>query len=152
MKNYYINKNTLAIIPYGENKSLIYEGDKRIIVDRRPNSIIKFNCLIYGSSIDGRLLSCKRIVGYRYKTPILIKEDERILFFPTSSPRLKSCSWISLENINNYYFDNVEKHCVINFNNNVSLDLYISYGVFNNQVLRSTRYLSILDKILTSNR
>ena len=43
MKKYRISENTLAIIPMGDNNSLIYEVDKMLVINNKPNNIIKLN-------------------------------------------------------------------------------------------------------------
>ena len=112
----------------------------------RPNKIIKSNCQINGSSLEGRLDGTKFLTGYTYKAPILIKEDENIIFFPTSSIRLKDVAWISLNNLKTCYFDSTTNICNIIFYNNVIINSKVSYNKINNQILKATRYESILRK------
>lgn len=145
MKNYIINSETCAIISYGGGKSLIYEKNQRIIVDIKPNKIIKKNCYYNGSTYEGRVDATGFLTNYNYKAPILINESENIIFFPTSSPRLDDCSWISLNNIYDYYSIN-EKICRIIFDNKLFLELPISYNILNNQILRSIKLESKLRK------
>lgn len=145
-KDYVITKDTLAVMPYGDNYSLVYEKNKIFMVKMRPNKIIKGNCQLNGSTLEGRLDGTKYLTGYSYKAPILIKDDENIIFFPTSSIRLKDVAWISLNNLKNCYFDNTTDICNIIFYNNVIINLKISFNIINNQILKATRYESILRK------
>jgi competence protein ComK len=133
-------------MPFNETDSLVYEKKKIFIVKMRPNKIIKSNCQINGSSLEGRLDGTKFLTGYTYKAPILIKEDENIIFFPTSSIRLKDVAWISLNNLKTCYFDSTTNICNIIFYNNVIINSKVSYNKINNQILKATRYESILRK------
>ena len=75
---------------------------------------------------------------------MIIEETSDMIFFPTNSPRLKKCSWISLKNIKDYSKDG--KYCKIRFINNEELVLDISYGIFDNQILRSSLLLTKLNE------
>ena len=148
MKNYVISGNTLAILPFDNGKSLVYEGKEQFVINTKPNNIIKKNCIYNGSTYDGRLKCTELLTGYSYKAPVLIREDENIIFFPTSSPRLKDCVWISLNNIDSW--DNCcEKFFSrIVFLNKLFIKLPISFNILNNQILRSTQ----LDAKLRKNK
>ena len=146
MREYEISKNTLAVIPIGEKKSKVIEKDNIYIIDESPNRIMDESCRYYGSSIGGRQKGTSNLTGITYKAPIIVQEEGSIIFFPTTSPRLKKCCWISLNNIDSYYYDFEKKTCVILFDNNFKLEFDISYCVLNNQVLKSHRLESIVNK------
>lgn len=146
MKNYIINSDTLAILPYLNNYSIIYEKKKIKIIRKRPNNIISFNCKLHGSSYEGRLVGTFNLIGTTYKAPISI--DDNMVFFPTCSPRLKSCSWINLYNVNTVYFDNKTNTSKVNFINDKNLSFNISINVLSNQLNRA----SILDYNIRKNK
>ena len=146
MKNYEISKNTLAIIPVGEKKSKIFEKDNSYIIESSPNKIMDSSCKYYGSSMDGRQKGTNSLTGISYKAPIIVQDDGTIIFFPTTSPRLKKCCWVSLNNIESYYYDFEKKTCVIIFDNNKKIEFDVSYCVLNNQILKSHRLESIVNK------
>ena len=73
---------------------------------------------------------------------MIIEESKEIIFFPTSSPRLYECCWVSLKNIEKY--KKQEKNAVILFKNGFTLELSISYGSLDNQILRASRLGSVL--------
>ena len=56
MKDYEINSSTLAIVPIGKDCSKVYEEEEEYIVNKSSNSIIKDNCIFYGSSYIGRCM------------------------------------------------------------------------------------------------
>ena len=142
METYEISKQTLAIIALNEETSKIIEEDKEFIINRSSKKIINDSCKFFGSSYEGRFQGTKTMLGISHKSPIIIEESSEIIFFPTSSPRLDMCSWISLNNIKDYYRD--KKNTIINFSCGKVLNLDISYGIIDNQVLRATRLQIIL--------
>lgn len=135
MKDYNINKNTLALMPYGKNKTLVFEKHKYYIVNQRANKLMDESCRYNGSTIEGRAKGTESLTGISYKAPIIVKEEESIIFFPTCSPRLKECSWINAGNISNIYKKN--DRCLVEFYNKETLEFDISYNIMNNQLSKS---------------
>lgn len=142
MSSYEISGETLAIIPIENFCSKVIEKDNTFIVSKTPMQIIEDSCSFFGSSYFGRAKGTKRIIGVSHKAPIIIEESREIIFFPTSSPRLYECCWVSLRNIEKY--KKQETNALVLFNNGSSLELDISYGSLDNQVLRATRLESVL--------
>lgn len=146
MKEYEISKDTLAVMPYGDKKSKVYERNNSFIIDDTPNRIMDDSCKYYGSSITGRQQGTTKLTGITYKVPIIVSEEGNIIFFPTSSPRLKKCCWVSLNNIESYYYDFEKNLCIIIFDNNEKIEFDMSYCILNNQILKSHRLESIINK------
>ncbi len=146
MKKYKISENTLAILPMGENNSIVYEVDKVIVINKNPNYIIKSNILIDGSTYEGRIKNTKDLTGYTYKSPILIESKNNIIFFPTCSTRLKNVSWININSINNVIFDKKNKQSIITLINGNNIDFKESFYSINNQILKASRYKLLLRK------
>ena len=144
MKTYEICKDTLAIIPIENYKSKVIERDREIEVDKTPMEIVESSCQYFGSSFVGRLKGTKNLTGVTHKSPIIIEETNEIIFFPTSSPRLYECCWISLNNISDYQKDS--NNSTILFDTGYQLSLDMSYGSLDNQILRATRLESVLRK------
>ena len=146
MRDYEISNDTLAIIPIGSKKSKIIEKNNRYIVNESPNRIMDESCRYYGSSINGRQKGTTSLTGISYKAPIIVQEESNIIFFPTTSPRLKTCCWVSVNNIDSYYYDFEKQTCVIIFDNKSRLEFDMSYWVLNNQILKSHRLAAISKK------
>lgn len=144
MKNYEINKQTLAIISCGKGKSKIIEEKDEFFINQSSTKIIDNSCRFFGSSYDGRLNGTKSILGVSHKAPIIIEESSGIIFFPTSSPRLDCCSWISLNNIEEYY--KLYGDTIIKFSCGKKIKLELSYGIIDNQILRATRLEALITK------
>lgn len=148
MVSYEINRNTLAIIPINDDQTKIIEKEDIFIINNNSMDIIKNSCEYFGSSYDGRREGTKKLTGITHKCPIIIEESNNLIYFPTESPRLNSCSWIGFNNIKKYIKNN-DKTTII-FDNNKVIDLDISYGVIDNQYLRSSKLDSILRKRLNA--
>lgn len=144
MISYEINANTLALIPISNTSTKILEKDNIFIVDNNILNIIKNSCEFFGSSYLGRKEGTKNLIGKTSKCPIIIEESNNIICFPTVSPKLNNCSWISFNKVKRY-LNNNGKTTII-FENDKVLDIDISYGSFNNQVLKSAKLESILRK------
>ncbi len=144
MENYEISNNTLAIIPIGYSKSKVLETDGEIIINLSPFEIVNNSCKYFGSSYTGRHDGTKSLIGVSHKSPIIIEETTEMIFFPTTSPRICNCYWISLNNIKN--FSKGLKNSKVIFENNVELDIDISFNSLSNQILRATRLESVLKK------
>ena len=141
MKSYEINNKTVALYAM-ENKTRVYEEDKNFIVDKKASEIMEESCAYFGSSLSGRRKGTEHLIGASYKAPIIVEESHSIIFFPTSSPKSSTCSWLRLSMVERYYYRNNE--LVVEFKNGDKILLNASYGVIDNQVLRATRLESVL--------
>lgn len=144
LENYEITKNTLAIIPIDSKKSEVIEDDETFVINKNSTKIVDDSCKFFGSSLNGRHEGTKNLIGVNYKAPIIVEETNEMIFFPTNSPRLSECTWISLNNLENYKKNGGKTQ--ICFKNGKTIDIDVSYGSLENQVLRSTRLESILRK------
>ena len=144
MQNYEINRQTLAILSYENEKAKIIEENDEFIVNNSTMKIIDNSCKFFGSSYEGRLAGTKRILGISHKAPIIIEESKGIIFFPTASPRLDKCSWISLNKISEYYKEKDE--IIIKFTCGKTIKLKLSYSIIDNQILRANRLETLLSK------
>ena len=148
MISYEVNCNTLALIPVSELETKVIENDNIFIVKKNATDIIEDSCEYFGSSYLGRHEGTKKLIGVSYKAPIIIEDTNNMIYFPTTSPRLSDCTWIALNNIQFYEEKNGKTEIL--FHNNKKIKLDISYGSFDNQVLRATKLDSILRKRLNA--
>lgn len=137
MDNYEINEETIALMPLDEKNTQVYEVDNCFLVNKEANKIIEDSCEYFGSSYEGRKKGTTKLTGITHKVPIIVEESKNIIFFPIASPRLKDCAWIALNHIDSYKKDDI--YSSVNFKNKKNLLLNISYGSFDNQVLRATK-------------
>lgn len=143
-KNYEINSTTIAIIPIDQTTSKIIELEDSFLVNQSSTEIIDESCKFFGSSYIGRHEGTKNLIGVNYKSPIIVEETMELIFFPTTSPRIKDCVWISLNHIVDYV--KKDRATFVHFKNGNYLELEISYASLENQILRATRLESILRK------
>ena len=143
MYNYEINNDTMALI-YNFDSTIVYEKNNTFKISNTiPNKIIKYSCEYFGSSFDGRVKGTNVLTGITHKVPIIIEESNDVIFFPTTSSRLKECSWIRNKYIKNYKKINGNNVELI-FINDDKLLLDCSYETINNQILRSSRLESVI--------
>ena len=144
MNSYEVNKNTVAILPIGEDQSKIIELDNTFIVNMNSMKIIERSCKFFGSTYLGRHEGTKMLTGITHKTPIIIEESRNMIYFPTTSPRLQKCAWFALKHIKNYVNNNGKS--LVTFENGKKMELNLSFGSFDNQFLHATKLESILIK------
>lgn len=144
MISYEINCDTLALIPVSENETKIIERNNVFNISKPIMEIIENSCEFFGSSYLGRHEGTKKLIGVSHKAPIIIEESRNLIYFPTASPRLGTCCWIGLNNIKKY--ENKDGQTELLFINDRKMNLPISYGSFDNQVLRATKLESVLRK------
>ncbi len=146
MDNYIINEETMAIIPYGKKKSIVYERSRFFIIKKAPNFIIKKSCLANGFSLEARHELTFELTGYKYKAPIIVNESLCLIFFPTCSPRLKQVEWVSLNHIKKFYDNRIKNSTYIMFNNEKIIEFDESINIMKNQILRATHLEAIYMK------
>ena len=142
--NYEINNDTQMIIPFGKNTSKIIEQEDEYIIKNNALSIMEHSCEYFGSSFEGRKEGTKKLLGITHKSPIIIEESRKIIFFPTTSPEKENCIWICLDKIDKYYKSGKKKSS-IQFKNGDIVNFDISIGSLTNQILRATRLKYILE-------
>lgn len=144
ISNYEINPNTLALLPVSEQVTKVLEKEETFLVSKNSSQIVDDSCRYFGSSYMGRHDGTKHLIGINYKSPIIVEESNSMIFFPTSSPRFKKCAWISLNHIKNHI--SYDEKSILYFHGGKNVELDISYGSLENQILRATKLESILRK------
>lgn len=141
---YEVNEDTLYILPINEKKCRAVEVDEEYNIDSKAYQVMEHSCMYFGSSLAGRLIGSKDMLGSVYKVPIIVEESKSIIFFPTTSPNSNKNVWISLNNILDY--KKWDKKTKIFFSNNKEIVVDIPYSSFRNQILRATMLESIVRK------
>lgn len=150
--SYKINNKTLAILPSGDCKSKVLEKKKNYEVDTTTFKVIEESCEYFGSSYNSRVKGSFNYIKTKYKSPIIIEEISRIIFFPTSSPTKKNSLWVSYNNIKEYYPVKNNRHTVVKFKNGYRLEIDTSFYSFNQQYLKASRLSAILSERIIKNR
>lgn len=144
MNNYEINTATLLIKEENKKTSLVSEIDNDYYVQKQTIDIIDESCKFFGSSYKGRVEGTKNMVKFNYKVPIIVEESKNLIFFPITSPRYNNTTWISLNNIEDYY--KKDNKTIIIFKGGKEVILDISFYSLENQIFRSTMLLNIFQK------
>lgn len=144
IEEYYISNDTLLIMPFGKNKTRIYDINGTYTIKKSVSEIVDISCQYYGSNYQGRYVGSKRLLNMDYKLPIIVDEIKEVVIFPTCSPKSDKCIWICVNNIDNY--EKYKKTAKIKFINKFSLELNISFNSLENQIMRATLLLMKLKK------
>ena len=131
---YEINDSTLAIIPFDSKNTKIIEMGDEYVVKETPYEIMEHSCRYFGSSLEGRMLGSKDILGSVYKTPVIVEETQKLIFFPTEAIQSDSVGWISYKNIRNV--EKYDKMTKIVFNNGEFIVIKCPYFSVKNQIFR----------------
>ena len=142
---YEINYDTQLLCPIDINKTKIVEKETEYIIEVSAQKVLEHSCEYFGSSFEGRKEGTKKLLGITHKSPIIVEESRKIIFFPTSSPDNYDCMWINLEKIEKFYKTGNKRSDILFKNGNI-LPLDISYGSLTNQILRATRLKYILEE------
>ncbi|MGM8215043.1 competence protein ComK [Bacillaceae bacterium W0354] len=138
VKNYLINKNTMAILPNKDiiYSSIIYEIDRTLLCEEPPSSIIDQTCLIKGASFDGRRKAIEYVTKKKVMLPIPIDPDNGVIIIPTKKIKHPDCEWLSYCHIKECRNSRKGKgYSEIIFNNDMKLETEISRTRMQNQII-----------------
>ncbi len=144
MDTYYINAETLILMPINNEETMVIELDKKIIIKKNIMKIVNDSCCYFGSNYVGRYQGAKKLLNMAYKLPIIVEDFNELVIFPTCSSRQEECCWLCLNNIENY--KKSDKKTIVIFKNNIKIELDISYGSLENQIFRATMLITKLKK------
>lgn len=144
INEYYINEDTLILVPNTKGKTKIYDKEGVYNVNSNIMDVVEKSCNYYGSSYNGRCTGSKTILNMNYKLPIIVDSVKEVILIPTSSPNNNNCNWLCLNNIEDYYKKG--NKIVIEFTNKITYELENSYYIVENQILRGTLLLTKLRK------
>lgn len=135
---------TLAVLSQeveaGELATYVLDEKQEYIVCTSPTKIIEQACRYYGSSLSGRFEGTREVSEIIYKPPIAIDPASGMFFFPTSSPRLKTCSWIAHSHIKTINSKDSDRTTEIVFKNGRSVIIPVSFGSMTNQLRRTAQF------------
>ena len=103
MENYILNQNTIAVLKQ-KNKTIIFDVENIRVINKNIKRVIRDNCLLYGSTSDGRIKSAKNLINSHYKLPIIINSN--IILIGLNSIRKDTCLFLVLNKIINYKYIN----------------------------------------------
>lgn len=152
--NFEVTPLTYAVLSQeleaGELATYVLDEKQEYIIPTTPTKIIEQACRYYGSSLKGRVEGTKEISEIFYKPPIAINPSNGMFFFPTSSPRLKTCSWIAHSHILTLHPKEDQRTTEIVFKNGRKVIVPVSYGSITNQLQRTAQFRYELENRLSS--
>ncbi|MEQ6378045.1 competence protein ComK [Bacillaceae bacterium S4-13-58] len=135
-ENYEVNSKTMALL-YNEATlgSIIIETEQIKYCRLTPNQIIKRSCILKGISYEMRRESSRRILKKSQMLPIVMESYEKIIVFPTSSPRNDNCDWLCF----NHIIDNLpnkynKKYSIVIFSNSISQKILAASTLIDRQL------------------
>ena len=143
--DYEITFDTQVILPVENNSSRIIENNESYVINVPPMQVLEHSCEYFGSSFNGRKEGTKKLLGITHKSPIIVEESRKIIFFPTTSPDRIDCVWINLEKVNKSYKSSSKKS-IIEFKNGDIIEFDVSIGSLTNQIMRASRLKYILEE------
>lgn len=132
---YEIDLSTIMLMGLDDNNTKVITLDDEFIINIDSKKIIDNSCRFFGSSLNDRINTTKRLINIKSKSPIIVEESRNIIFFPLKSIRDKCNIWISYNNLEKY-IKSGDKTIFI-FSNKKEVIIDFSYYIIDNQVTRS---------------
>lgn len=132
VEEYVINSMTLMLKYIDENRTLVYEDDREIVVNLNIFDIVSGSCYFYGSTYNGRYLFSRSILNTNIKLPISVDFFNRLIVFPTRSYKNKSCIWIIYNNVKD--FTKIRNGIELCFKNDKKFLIDVSFEIINRQI------------------
>src|SRR4051812_38506904 len=134
----------------GKIYSRAVELEDEFLSPFKPLDIIKKGCVYFGVDYESRKRGTRQLIGYSRKIPIVIEPTNHLFFFPTASPLITECIWISFEHVERYRRLDAQKTLVI-FRNKQSRIFPVSSGTIEGQMLRTSLLKTKLLQRIESN-
>lgn len=153
LPEYIINHQTMMLLAQKDESDRIFswviEEQSEYLVEKNPTEVIKETCEYLGSDFNGRQEGTKVISGYSHKPPISIDPHVGIYFFPTISPSISKCDWVSHSHVSTLSENRAQNKTDITFVNKRKISVDISYRTIETQMLRTAQFRHILSQRIT---
>lgn len=141
---YEINLSTLLLIGLDDKSTKVVTLEEEFVVNYNVKDIINNSCRFFGSSLQERVNTTKRLINVASKSPIIVEESREIIFFPLKSVREKVNIWISFNNLEKYIKE--DNKTILKFKDNKEIIIDFSYYIIDNQITRSMMLDYVLKK------
>ena len=141
---YKVNIDTLALVPNGHCSSHVIENSNSYVLNKSTFRVIEDSCEYFGVDYKSRVKNSINFINSKYKTPIIVQETNRLIFFPITSPSRGNTTWISFNNIDNYYPCKNKKNTIVLFKNGKEMKIDVSFYSFNQQYLKASKIFTKL--------
>ena len=145
MKYYIINEDVLCFTADTgkSNGTMVVEKDRKFNVEIECFKLIKKSCKWYGNSYDMQRKFIVDKFNFYIKTPIIVSDYSKMMFFPTTTPNSKECIWISYNNVDRYI--KKENYTQIYFKGGKILNISASYNTIDNQITKCIKIEKFLN-------
>ncbi|WP_043931120.1 competence protein ComK [Bacillus sp. EB01] len=104
LSQYIINENTAGFWEeydeFGNRLTEVFEGEKKLTVDKSPLKIIDFTLMNQGFSLQGAKDGSKHLLGKGKNVhPLTINAQHGIFLIPTKAYGRHDCLWLSLMHV-----------------------------------------------------
>lgn len=144
MEKYEINKETLAVVGIDGKTTKIFEKNREYIINDIAYEVMEHSCKYFGSSYGGRVEGSKRMIDSNYKLPVIVEESNELIFFPITTIENPKNIWVSLKGFDKVLEEKGKTY--IYLKNGKKVVTSVSKNSIENQVLRSTRLLYVLNE------
>lgn len=143
---YIVSVKTKAIFwsEYTYYRSLILEDDVQRRSLHRPEQIIDYSCLLYGSTLEGRRMAVKDVLHSSSKLPIPVIPEQGVYMMPTASIKNKSNAWIAYHHI--YRYEKKNSGTYVTFYDGSGCYVEISLNAFDLQYKRTSQLIVHLNR------
>lgn len=152
MNYYIINDDVLCFTQDlgNSNGTMVVEKNRKFTVEIECFRLLKKSCRWYGNSYNIQRQFVIDKFNFYIKTPIILSKDDKMIFFPTTSPNSKDCIWVSYNNVDRYVKE--KEYTKIYFKGGKILNISASYTTVDNQITRCIRIEKYLNDRLIKNR
>lgn len=144
-EDYVINSQTVVVMSVGKSCCKVIELEDEFEVNMSLRRITKLSCNYFGSSYEGRLEGSRYYLDCNYKLPFIIDDHRELIGFTMKSYRTSGNILIIFNRILDYEKDNND--IVIYTTNGKQIRINESFGIFENQYLKSQKLLLKLKRI-----
>lgn len=132
---YKISKKTIYL-EYDGNNTVIKTstGDVNFKGNVLKN-VLNYNCILYGSSLNGRKKASQVALKSKYKLPVVVSEKEKLLFFPINEEGKEI--WVNYEMVKDLKKE--ESKVKVEFKNGYVKVFNVKFTIFNNMIMKSSR-------------
>lgn len=128
----------------GYYRSRILEGKRERYAIHKPEQIIENNCLIYGSTLEGRKAAVKDILKSSSKLPIPIAPERGLYMIPTASAKKMDCVWVAYHHID--FYEQRDDKTYIAFTDGSGIYVNTSVSTFDMQYKRMSQVIVHLNR------
>lgn len=119
------------------------EAKEKTAHQHHMQDVLSYYCLCHGATYQGRRAAASTLLGITQKVPILLSEQQELLF-PTHSPASKDCCWINYYAVCCVYRRG--RGSAVLFPDGSLLSLSCSYHTLKIQMQRCQSYDALLQK------